>query len=132
MPAALDTSCCASPNALLPASLDVKGAGGIPEGTVSEVPCHHAYRLPSTFASTQLSWVNRQLGLSVLQGEPDTFPLADDTALADEGELAVNGRFAVGIMVYAQSVVVLLCTCDMSVDINLERMKGRAEESRRR
>lgn len=68
----------------------------------------------------------------MLQGEPDTFPLADDTALADEGELAVNGWFAVGMMVYAQSVVVLLCTCDMSADINLVRMKGTAKESRSR
>ncbi len=80
------------------ASLDVTGGGGIPDGTVSEVPCHHAYRLLSTFASTQLSWVSCQLGLSVLQGEADICVAADDCAPA------VNGSLAVGMTVYAQSV----------------------------
>ena len=56
-PATIDTSCCAIPNALLPASMEVTGAGGTPEGTALDVPCHHAYNLLSTFASTQFSRV---------------------------------------------------------------------------
>ena len=92
-PAAFDTSCCASPNALLPASLEVTGAGGIPEGTVLDVPCHHAYKLLSKFASTQLSWVSCQAGLLVLQGVMGAVPVTDDVPLA------VNGSFAVGIIV---------------------------------
>ena len=92
-PGAFDTSCCASPNALLPASLEVTGAGGIPKGTVLGVPCHHTYKLLSTFASTQLSWVSCQAGISVLQGVTGAVPVTDDVPLA------VNGSFAVGMTV---------------------------------
>ena len=60
----------------------------MPEGTVSDVPCHHAYKLTSTLASTQLSWVNAQAGLSVAQATD-----VDATLDAD-----ANGIFAVGIV----------------------------------
>ncbi len=94
----MDTSCCASPKALLAGSFAVSGGGGTPAGTVSEVPCHHAYKLLSTFASTQLSWVNAQLGLSVLHGGGGA---ADDGVREadDGGGNADNGTSAVGMIV---------------------------------
>ena len=97
------------------------GAGGIPEGTVSDVPCHHAYKLLSTLASTQLSWVNCQLGLSVAQGEPVCFVPADDFPLAELAPLAVRGTFVVGMIEYAQSVTVLLFGWSMSASARLLR-----------
>ena len=51
----------------------------------------------------------------MLQGEAALDAVPDDAALADDCVLPDNGSFAVGITVYAQSVVVWLCRRSVGV-----------------